>query len=176
MLIWEIKPDLVIEIGTHMGGQALYLSDLQEAHGGVVHTIDIPNPPDCVVSQKVIDDPRITRFTEGWEQYDVLLARDFKKIMVIDDGCHTYSGVSAALDKFSKIVSLDSYYIVEDGILGVLNPMSEELRDNPACAVEDFLCDYDRGGAKFVLDREYCDFFGRNTTFNTIGYLRKVRR
>ena len=42
MIICEVKPDLVIEIGTNIGGGALYIADLLDSLGkGIVHTIDI---------------------------------------------------------------------------------------------------------------------------------------
>src|SRR5689334_23622750 len=42
MMINEVKPDLIIEIGTHRGGGSLYLADILATIGdGIVHTIDI---------------------------------------------------------------------------------------------------------------------------------------
>src|SRR3989338_1442430 len=42
MIIWEIKPDLIIEIGTSNGGGALYMADILDKIGnGIVHTINI---------------------------------------------------------------------------------------------------------------------------------------
>ena len=47
MIINEVRPDLIIEIGTMHGGSALYLADLLELagiEGGEVHTIDLLDP------------------------------------------------------------------------------------------------------------------------------------
>ena len=44
MIINEVKPDLIIEIGTMYGGSALYFADLMDAigiEGGEIHSIDI---------------------------------------------------------------------------------------------------------------------------------------
>lgn len=42
MLIWEVKPDLIIEIGTNRGGSAYYYATILDALGnGTIHTIDI---------------------------------------------------------------------------------------------------------------------------------------
>jgi len=42
MIISDLQPDLVIEIGTNMGGGALYIADLMNNIGhGQIHTIDI---------------------------------------------------------------------------------------------------------------------------------------
>src|SRR5438045_7270548 len=45
MIIGEVRPDLIIEIGSHEGGGALYLADLLKIYDidGEVHTIDIHN-------------------------------------------------------------------------------------------------------------------------------------
>lgn len=41
ILIEEVRPDLVIEIGTHLGG-GLYIADIMDRIGRVmVHTIDL---------------------------------------------------------------------------------------------------------------------------------------
>ncbi|MBL7748296.1 MAG: hypothetical protein JNM19_12745, partial [Chitinophagaceae bacterium] len=43
MLIAELQPDLIIEIGTNKGGSSLYLADLLELNGkGELHTVDLP--------------------------------------------------------------------------------------------------------------------------------------
>ena len=45
MIIGEVRPDLIIEIGCHEGGGAMYLSDLLKAYNidGEIHAIDIDN-------------------------------------------------------------------------------------------------------------------------------------
>ena len=183
MLLHSVQPDLIIEIGTAYGGQALYLSDLQKTlyGGGTVHTIDvrepIPHADGFEMSPLVRDNPNIVLFNDGWEGYDIIQAKQFKKVLVIDDGCHTYEGVSGALDKFAPIVTNDSYYIVEDGIIDELHPAKADIPKNTPChAIEDFLFSLERGGGKFKIDEKYCDMFGKNATFNTIGYLRRVAK
>ena len=42
MIVSELKPDLIIDMGTNKGGGTLYLADLMENIGhGMIHTIDI---------------------------------------------------------------------------------------------------------------------------------------
>ena len=70
MIINEIKPDLIIEIGTYKGGGALYYADLLEIIGkGEVHTINIIEDVD---DPQIINNPRIKRFTEGYQNYDII--------------------------------------------------------------------------------------------------------
>src|SRR5688500_4554873 len=50
MIISDLKPDLVIEIGTNIGGGALYVADLMDSLGhGQIHTIDITKQSDPIV-------------------------------------------------------------------------------------------------------------------------------
>jgi len=165
MVITKIKPDLIIEIGTHDGGGALYLSDLLNLNGGgVVHTIDIIN---MVNNDLVINNNNIVRFLGGYQNYDLENTIGFNKIMVIDDGSHTYYDVKNSLEKFNKLVSKNSYFIVEDGILTELG--YENYDGGPLRAIEEFLEDK----KEFEIDRDICDFFGKNATFNVNGFLIK---
>lgn len=167
MLLHKIRPDLVIEIGTHEGGGALYLADLMNAlDHGIVHTINIEDRS----AQEVKLHPRITRFTEGWENYDISLANQFSTVLIIDDGSHMYNQTLEALKKFSPLVTPDSYYIVEDGIVTELG-MSDQFDGGPIRAIHEFLAE----NRHFEIDRSWCDLFGRNATFNVNGYLRRKR-
>jgi cephalosporin hydroxylase len=167
MIICELRPDLVIEIGTHAGGGALYLADLMNNIGfGVVHTIDIKNQADELVRKH----PRIKFFTQGWENYDVEEAVGFSKVLVIEDSSHIYENTLRVLRKFAPLVTLGSYLIVEDGIVNELGRQNE-FQGGPVRAIREFL----RSDEDFEIDRFWCDFFGRNITFNVDGYLKRVK-
>ncbi len=168
MIVSEIQPDLVIEIGTNCGGTALYLADLMNALGhGTVHSIDI----DARSGELVKNHPRIKLFTRGWEEYDLTESSGFSNILVIDDASHMYEDVSGALKKFAPIVSPGSYFIVEDGIIDEVG-LSEQYRGGPLRAIREFLPD----NTDFVVDRTYCDMFGKNATANVNGYLKRIAR
>jgi len=167
MIITRVKPDLIIEIGTNAGGGSLYLSDLQKLNGfGVVHTIDILN---MVTDDIVINNENIKRFLGGFQSYDLENTNGFNNILIIDDGSHTYDDVNKSLEKFNKIVSKNSYFIIEDGILDELG--YKNYNGGPLKAIEEFLNLND----EFIIDREMCDLFGRNATFNVNGYLKKIK-
>jgi cephalosporin hydroxylase len=166
MVINEVKPDLIIEIGTHQGGGSLYLADLLAMIGdGVVHTIDICN---MVESPLVLDNPRIKRFVEGWEKYDLAAAQVCSRVLVIEDGAHTYEQSLGAIRRFHPLVSPGSYLIVEDGIVDYLG-MKKDFNGGPVRAIEEFL----GTNPQFSVDRTWCDFFGPNATFNVEGYLKR---
>ena len=165
MILSEVKPDLVIEVGTNVGGGALYLADLLEGNGkGMVHTIDIFDD----VHPKVKEHDRIKIFSEGWENYNVEEAENFKTVLVIDDASHTYNDSIGILEKFSYLVSKGSYFIVEDGIVNNLG-LEKEFSGGPLKAIREFLGNHE----EFIIDRKWCDLFGKNSTFNVNGYLKK---
>lgn len=167
MLLFETKPDLVIEIGTNSGGSALYYADLLSLIGkGEVHTIDIVD----IRPEIIINDDRITYFSEGWENYPIALAQNYDKILVIDDGSHHYEDVLGVLKKFSPLLKKGDYFIVEDGIVDKLGK-KRAYNGGPQRAIKEFL----NTNTDFEIDRKWCDFFGTNTTFNTNGYLQKIR-
>jgi len=167
MIIQEIKPDLIIEIGTNKGGAALYLADLLNIIGhGMVHTIDIED----TVNKLTKEHPRVKFFCNGYEGYDLKETDGFDKILVIDDGSHLYEHVIDSLRKFSSLVSKDSYFIVEDGIVDKLG-MARDYNQGPLKAIREFMVDNN----DFIIDRKWCDFFGKNATFNVNGFLKKVK-
>ncbi|HMO78950.1 MAG TPA: CmcI family methyltransferase [Candidatus Paceibacterota bacterium] len=167
MIICEIKPDLIIEIGTNIGGGALYLADILETIGnGILHTIDIKDQSNFILKQH----KRIKTFYDGWQKYDLKQTTGFKKILVIEDGSHTYEETLGALEKFSEVVSLNSYFIVEDGIINELG-LSKKYNGGPIRAIKEFTAK----NTKYIVDRKWCDFFGKNATFNVDGYLKRIR-
>lgn len=166
MIIDEVKPDLIIEIGTNKGGSTLYLADLLQIYGeGIIHSIDITdNCPNIVKNHS-----RIKLFHKGWKDYDFSLTKDFKKILVIEDSSHQYQNTIEALDKFKEIVSLNSYLIVEDGIVNSLG-WSRSYGGGPVKAINEFLTI----NRNFKVDEKWENFFGKSATFNTKGFLKKI--
>jgi len=165
MILFELKPDLVIEIGTNKGGGALYIADLLEIiDNGILHTIDIEDQSDELVKNH----KRIRTFVKGWEDYDLKETEDFEKILVIEDASHIYEDTLQALRKFAPIISKGSYLIVEDGIINEIN-LEKEFNGGPLKAIREF----QKENGDFIIDRKYCDFFGKNATFNVNGYLKK---
>ena len=168
MLIGEVRPDLIIEIGSHEGGGAMYLSDLMKAYDidGEIHTIDIYDG----AKENVKPYANIRFFGNGAESYDLSLAKPFKKIMVIEDAAHTYECSKVAIDKFASLVSVGSYLVVEDGIVNELG-VDEKYGGGPLKAIREFLPLH----PEFQVDRRWCDMFGKNATFNVNGYLKRIK-
>jgi cephalosporin hydroxylase len=177
MIVFEIKPDLIIEIGTYGGGSALYLADLLDILGkGEVHTIDIYpeiTPAMSCGLSLFQNHPRTKYFNKGYEGYDLSNCEGHETILVIDDGTHKYEDVLKALYKFKDVVSKNSYFIVEDGNCYQLYPnvAYSEWNGGPLKAIDEFL----KNNSDFIIDKKWCDFYGTNSTFNTNGYLKKIK-
>jgi len=195
MIIHEVRPDLIIEIGTMHGGSALYLADLLEImkiDGGEVHTIDLINPKERKDREDIINDygldpneeidypeiidahPRIKTFNGGYKNYDLTNCKGFKKILVIDDGSHIREEVLEVMDKFKKLIGVGSYLIIEDGNaldVSVQPELVNRYNGGPLMAIHKFLSEND----EFRIDFRWCDMFGINATFNTYGYLKKIK-
>jgi len=167
MIVWEIKPDLIIEIGTNQGGSTLYLADLMELAGkGEIHTIDLPHNKESILARS---NPRIRFFNDGFLNYDTSLLSSYPIILIIEDGSHQYQDTVAALNKFAPYVSKESYFIVEDGIVNELG-REKEFNGGPQRAIKEFLVN----NKNFIRDDKWCDLFGINATFNINGYLKKL--
>jgi cephalosporin hydroxylase len=165
MIIDEVKPDMIIEIGANYGGSAYYMGDLLNAIGhGIIHSIDIDDRIHDVVKKH----PRVQFFHDGWENYDLSLVKG-ERILVIEDSSHQYKNTLGAINRFCHLVTPGSYLIVEDGIIDDLK-MTDEFTGGPVKAIKEFLPQH----PEFVLDEKWHDFFGKGATFNTMGYLKRI--
>jgi cephalosporin hydroxylase/glycosyltransferase involved in cell wall biosynthesis len=171
MLLWQIKPKTIIEIGSCYGGSALWMADLFHTFGiddGHVYSIDLNR-----VSS--VQHPNVT-FLEGEQTtLDKVLSVEFlnslhRPLLVIEDGAHHYHTTLAVLEFFHPYLRKDEYIIIEDGIISDLGEESF-YQGGPNRAIREFL---KKHGNEYVIDTNYCDFFGHNLTWNTNGYLKKV--
>ena len=166
MIVFEVEPDLIIEIGTDKGGATLYLADLLNVIGkGIIHTIDIKNELDDVVKKH----ERIKTFYKGWQNYNIHNSKEFNKILIIEDSTHYYKDTLDILKLYSNLINIGSYFIIEDGIIDKLG-LSKEYNGGPVKAINEFL----QTTNDFKIDEKWCNFFGKNATFNINGYLKRI--
>lgn len=166
LLIWEEKPRTIIEIGSYLGASALWFADLQAAYGidGEVYSLDIVPvdlPPAPRVTFMAGDAKEVaTIFSGEW------LAARARPILVVDDASHRYGDVRRIIAHFGEHLRSGEYLVIEDGNVADLG-IDFNYRGGPLRAIDEML----KGGAPFQVDRHYCDFFGRNATWNVNGYL-----
>ena len=169
-LLFKVRPDLVIEMGSFKGGSALYLAQILELLGaGEVISVDIDH------SRFEARHPRISLLTGSTRDAETVLelksrAAD-RKVMIIHDADHARDTVLADLETYADLVSRDSYFIVEDGVVDLFPPdtlLGGALGGpGPLPAIREFL----RRDKRFVIDRQ-CQRY--HLTYNPDGYLKKI--
>ena len=155
-LIWEIKPDLIIEAGVAHGGSIIYYASLLELIGldGLVLGIDIDirkHNRDLIEAHPMM---KRIQLIEGSSTSDNVfqqvkkIASTKKKIMVCLDSNHTHEHVLNELKLYAPLTSINSYCIVFDTVVEDLpknqyNDRPWDVGNNPKTAVWEFLKEND---------------------------------
>jgi cephalosporin hydroxylase len=182
-IIWDVKPDLIIETGIAHGGSLVYYASLLELIGGdgLVLGIDIDIRPH---NRKLIEDHPMFRrieMIEGSSTSDNVLnavrqiAKSKKRILVCLDSNHTHDHVLMELNLYANFVTVGSYCVVFDTIVEDLpfdympggrpwNP-----GNNPKTAVREFLNSNDN----FCIDKDIDNKILISVAPD--GYLRRVK-
>lgn len=145
-ILFEKRPDLIIETGTANGGSALFLANMLDIIGsGQVISIDVEslNPP---------AHPRVT-YLLGSSVSSVVVEQVRKncvgkRVMVILDSNHAAEHVLQELDLYSPLVSPNHYLIVEDTDING-HPVHRRFGPGPWEAVQTFL----HGHSNFRAER-----------------------
>jgi len=165
-IVTEVRPTLVVETGTWMGGSGLFFAQLCDILGeGRVVTIDverrgtIPEHPRLEFIQASSTAPEtVDRIRSAIGPED--------RVMVILDSDHSCDHVLAELRAYGPLVTPGSYVIVEDSNVNG-HPVLPAWGPGPLEAVEVFL----REREDFVADRRREDLM---LTANPQGFLRRV--
>lgn len=165
-IMFETRPDVVIETGTYRGGSAFFLASMCDLLGaGVVISVDIEQVRDDYPAH-----PRIT-YLGGRSSTDPDVLTEIrdraegKRTLVILDSDHSQGHVEAELAVYAQLVPVGGYVIVEDSNIGQIR---KDLLPGPLEAIETFLATTDA----FEIDSTREKFL---ITFNPSGYLRRVR-
>lgn len=166
--IAEIKPSLVVEIGTNRGGSARFFASLMDQLGvGRVVTVDILKLHD-------LDHPRVT-FLLGSStdpmivaQVEEMAATADGPVMVILDGDHSREHVARELELYAPLVTPGSVLLSQDGIIDELW-MFRDTRPGPLPANRAFL----ERHPEFEYDFERNERF--LATHHPFGWMRRVR-
>lgn len=168
-IIFETKPDLIIETGTASGGSAAFMSGLCRLLGkGRVVTIDIREG--CVVPDVVClhgDSVAETTLEEVRKEIDTLEKEG--RVMVILDSHHGRDHVLREMELYGDFVTIGNYMIVEDTNING-HPILPDSGPGPWEAVQAYLEKYD----DFQQDQSAEQRF--LFSFNPGGYLLKINR
>lgn len=162
-IIWEVKPDLIIETGVAHGGSIVYYASLLELIGGdgLVIGIDIDirkHNRDLIEQHPMM---RRIQLIEGSSTGDEIveqvreIASTKKRIMVCLDSNHTHDHVLEELKLYAPLVSVGSYCVVFDtGVEDMPADYNWGIRpwgkgNNPKTAVWEYLKTHD----EFEIDK-----------------------
>jgi cephalosporin hydroxylase len=149
-VIYQIKPDVIIETGVAHGGSLIFYASLCKSIGkGRVIGIDIEIRPH---NRKAIQAHEMSSFitlVEGSstdasvvDQINDLI-KPGENVVVILDSCHTKQHVLNELEAYCNMVTPGSYIIVTDGIMKDLSDVPrgrlEWIWDNPSAAAVEFI-------------------------------------
>lgn len=183
-IIWQIKPDLIIETGIARGGSLIFYASLLELIGdGKVlgidldirrhNRIEIENHP---LSKRIIMIEG-SSVDEGIVKKVFQFARNKKRVLIILDSNHTHEHVLQEMEAYSPLVTKGSYLIVFDTIIEEISDPSKPSPykrpwgkgNNPKTAVKTFL----KRSNRFVIDAQI-----ENKLMITVapcGYLRCIK-
>ena len=182
-IIWEVKPDLIIETGVAHGGSVVLSASLLELLGhGEVLGIDIDIRPHNRQAIEAHPLARRISLIEGSSTDPAVVAQVRERaagkarVLVCLDSNHTHAHVLAELEAYAGLVSVDSYCIVFDTFVEDM-PADHVWTDrpwgkgnNPKTAVREWL----QSHPEFEIDRSIDDRL--LVTSAPDGFLRRVAR
>lgn len=141
-ILHELRPELIVETGTYLGGSALFLASICDLLGrGDVLTIDIDR------RDNLPHHPRITYLVGSSTSRAITSevrrrAAGKSPILVILDSGHARAHVLAELRAYAPLVTPGSYLIVEDTNING-HPVDRAHGPGPMEAVAEFLAEND---------------------------------
>ncbi|MBK7374565.1 MAG: cephalosporin hydroxylase family protein [Ferruginibacter sp.] len=182
-LIWDVKPDLIIETGIAHGGSIIFSSSMMElmGNGGKVIAVDIDIRKHN--RDEIEKHPMMKNITmlEGSSVDEKIVqqitdyAKNFKKVMVVLDSNHSHEHVYRELELYTPLVSLDSYILLPDTFVeffpkGYVTNRPWDVGNNPYTAMEAYLETTDQ----FVKDESITNKLLITEAFGG-GYLKRVK-
>jgi cephalosporin hydroxylase len=167
-IMYECRPDFIIECGTWKGGSALYLAHLCDVmNHGMVLSIDLTpwigvpqHSRVAYLGGNSVDEALVKQVTD--------VASGFRKVMVILDSDHAKDHVLKELEAYAPLVTRGQYLIVEDSNIHG-HPVRLDHPPGPYEAIQEW---YPKNDGQFYQDK-MCERF--LLTHNPNGYLRRVR-
>ena len=186
-IIWEVKPDMIIETGIAHGGSLIFSASMLtlleacgEIENGKVLGIDIDIREH---NKKAIEanpmSKKITMFQGSSIDSEMIkkvheFAKKGKRILVFLDSNHTHEHVLAELKAYAPLISVGGYCVVFDTLIedmpkGSFPNRPWEKGNNPKTAVWEYLKENDN----FIIDKDI-----ENKLLITVspdGYLKRIK-
>ncbi len=185
-VIYKVRPDVIVETGVAHGGSLVFYASLCKAlNRGRVIGIDVEIRPH---NRKAIETHVLSEHITLVEGSSVdlrivdtvkSLVHSGEKAVVILDSNHTKQHVLSELRAYSELVSVGSYIVACDGIMGNLVGAPRSSPDwswnNPRAAAEEFM----KENSGFVIEEPEIPFnegiIARRVTYWPSGFLRRIR-
>ena len=149
-VIWEVKPDVIIETGIAHGGSLIYYSSLCKAIGkGRVIGIDIDirsHNKEAIEKHSLFD--QIDLIEGSSTSLDIIakvksMINPDDVVLVILDSNHSKKHVLEELNAYHDIVTKHSYIVATDGVMIDLSDVPRGCqswdKDNPVYSVQEFV-------------------------------------
>jgi cephalosporin hydroxylase len=165
-ILFETRPDVIVETGTAHGGSALFMASVCDLLGrGRVISVDLRPQPNLPAHD------RVTYLTGSSVAPEVAAAVRGQipagaRVMIVLDSDHSEAHVLEELKTYAPLVTPGCYAVVEDSNVNG-HPVFLGHGPGPAEAVRRFLSSDD----SFTVDRSREKFM---FTFNPGGYLRRT--
>lgn len=169
-MLWDLRPDLVIETGTFNGGGAVFYASIMKYYNPDSRVISIDprsyKTPEAVYKGNYNSIPadclpfarEMVTFLEGYphsekiknEVRKLMAQWNATKVMLIEDSHHQYKMVLDNVNSYKDLVPKDGYILVQDTKMDRFSN-----RAGPRKAVHDWL----RDNPHFQMDRAYEKLF-----------------
>jgi cephalosporin hydroxylase len=160
MLLWELKPKTIIEIGSGNGSSSRYLNDLNKIYKNncEIFTFDMVNKNNLEdnIHYLNVDLKDINSLNKYLNIFNNLK----KPTLIIEDANVNYNEV---IKYFSKFLINGDYFVIED------STNSLDTSTNKLFIIENICME-----EKFMIDTKYTDYFGVNMTSAKNSILKKV--
>jgi cephalosporin hydroxylase len=149
-VVFDLKPDVIIETGIAHGGSAVLSASLLKLIGkGRVIAVDIEIRPHNRARIEAHPMKPLITLIEGSSTAPAIVSqvkssiKPGEKVMVVLDSDHSYKHVMAELEAYAPLVSVGSYIVSTDGVMRDLTDTPRGTstwdKDNPAEAAIDFV-------------------------------------
>lgn len=169
-IIFEVKPDVIIEIGAAGGGTALWFChQLDNIGKGKLISLDINHGGFHAEHERITKVTGDSTSEETAEKVRKLIKKT-DKVLVIHDGSHKKCDIKKDFLNYGHLVTKGSFFIVEDGSMDIFGWKDHRTNghDCGLIAALEIAAENDN----FVIDNEKERYIVTN---NPCGYLRKTK-
>lgn len=182
-IVWDVKPDLIIETGIAHGGSLILSASLLEMIGGEGKVLGIDIDIREHNRKEIEAHPMMKRIEmiEGSSVADDVMdkvraaASKAKRVMVFLDSLHSHEHVYKELELYAPLVTVGSYLVLPDTFIEYFpkgyysHNRPWDVGNNPMTAMRAFMQQND----DFEIDRDLCNKLMITEAFD--GYLRRVK-